>query len=602
MKRLHSFHIPVMGIGFTLDTPLKVAPFGIDSVVSLVDDILIEKMRKFYCESFKEPYKEISNKVEDFRAKRITAYLNFLNDATKKKIEEFKTAAIEKSGEVREYFKNLPDSSKLKEEFESFKSKCSGVSEFGSWVKESVIRGSIDVNIMTKLDREAYRDGKVLPTAFNDGHSAIRGFANSNLNSAVVLSAGFNPRLFGYIEEFDDFYPDRDGNIKKRIILKVSDYRSAFIQGKYFAKKGIWVSEYRVESGLNCGGHAFVSDGMLLGPILLEFRENKKTLEETLYPIVVKSLVEKGRDTPKSPLNVSISSQGGVGTAEEHNFLLNYYGVDSVGWGSPFMLVPEAVSVDDETLDKLCKAKEEDLYLSDISPLGVKFNNLRGNSRDLERIEDIKNGKYGRVCTKFYASSNTEFTKRPVCTASRAYQTMKVNQLKSLNLPKEEYEKKFRKIVDKSCICVGLGTSLLKANGIKRSNEGEGVSVCPGPNTAYFTKKSSLTEMIDHIYGRTNIIERNDRPNFLIKELSLYIDYFKNMISEANPKITVKEKKKFDTFGKNLKEGIEYYNRVFNDPKVRFSEGRDSILKELKGYEYKLDKLIDKANNIIVLS
>ena len=41
MPKKHTFHIPVMGTGFTLDTPLKVAHLGIDSVVSIVDDVLI---------------------------------------------------------------------------------------------------------------------------------------------------------------------------------------------------------------------------------------------------------------------------------------------------------------------------------------------------------------------------------------------------------------------------------------------------------------------------------------------------------------------------------------------------------------------------------
>lgn len=34
----HSFHIPVMGIAFTIDTPIKVARFGISSVISIVED------------------------------------------------------------------------------------------------------------------------------------------------------------------------------------------------------------------------------------------------------------------------------------------------------------------------------------------------------------------------------------------------------------------------------------------------------------------------------------------------------------------------------------------------------------------------------------
>jgi hypothetical protein len=30
----HAFHIPVLGLGFSIDTPLKVARYGISSVIS----------------------------------------------------------------------------------------------------------------------------------------------------------------------------------------------------------------------------------------------------------------------------------------------------------------------------------------------------------------------------------------------------------------------------------------------------------------------------------------------------------------------------------------------------------------------------------------
>ena len=90
MTNVHSFHIPVMGIGFTIDTPLKVAQFGIDSVISLVDDILIEKLRKMYCIKFELPYSEITENIDDFRAKRITAYLDLIHNESLKKFEELK--------------------------------------------------------------------------------------------------------------------------------------------------------------------------------------------------------------------------------------------------------------------------------------------------------------------------------------------------------------------------------------------------------------------------------------------------------------------------------------------------------------------------------
>ena len=65
---MHTFHIPVMGLAFTIDSPIRVAHFGIDSVLSITDDELIEKMRAFYSTKFKLPYQEITTKIDDFRA------------------------------------------------------------------------------------------------------------------------------------------------------------------------------------------------------------------------------------------------------------------------------------------------------------------------------------------------------------------------------------------------------------------------------------------------------------------------------------------------------------------------------------------------------
>ena len=106
---------------------------------------------------------------------------------------------------------------------------------------ENLHPGSIDVNIMTKLDKANYKNDEHLSNEYNDAHASLRGFANSNLDSSLILSAGMNPRLYGYLENFEDFFPDENGNIKKKIVIKVSDYRSALIQGKFLAKKGLWV-------------------------------------------------------------------------------------------------------------------------------------------------------------------------------------------------------------------------------------------------------------------------------------------------------------------------------------------------------------------------
>jgi hypothetical protein len=589
MIKGHSFHIPVMGIGFTIDTPLKVSQYGIDSVISLVDDILIEKMRKMYCEKYQIHYNAITEKISDYRAKRITSYLNLLNNLAEKAFNELKNITIEKMSEIKEYFNMLPDSSVLKQEFKTKIANFINIDELKNWINDKLIIGSIDVNIMTKLDKPNYDNSEQLDIKYNDGHAAIRGYAKSDLKSSVIFSAGMNPRLYSYMESFNDFYPDENGEFKKKIVIKVSDYRSALTQGKFLAKKGLWVSEYRIESGLNCGGHAFATDGYLLGPILSEFNKKREELIKVQFENFKNALISKDRVVPLEVPELKISAQGGVGTVEEHDFLINQYKLDSVGWGSPFLLVPEVTNVDHSTLIKLENATENatenDLYLSNISPLGVPFNNLRSNSKDLEKDSKIKKGKPGSPCPKKFIAINNEFTTKSICTASGKYQHLKLKQLRSKGLSDLEFKKEYDEIVAKSCICVGLGTSALLVNNLDTKVEGTGVSVCPGPNIAYFSKKMSLKELVDHIYGRKSTTIRKDRPNMFVKEINLYLDYLQKKVIDAKIMSTEKNKAYLSTFAKNLEDGINYYCDLFDSItdslqnfKKGFSESRQNLL------------------------
>jgi hypothetical protein len=577
-----------MGIAFTIDTPLKVAQYGIDSVISLVDDVLLERLRKSYSEKFDLPYSEIDEKEDDFRSKRITSYLNMMQELTQSKFQEMRSSVQETGQSIQDYFRMLPDYSDLKREFQNFKKNNPQLSELREWINDNLSMGHIDVNIMSKVDKPNFRNKEALPSEYNDAHAALRGFAQSDLSSTLVLSAGMNPRLYSYLEAFEDFYPDAQGFIKKRVALKVSDYRSAAIQGKFLAKKGIWVSEYRIESGLNCGGHAFATDGFLMGPILAEFRDHRSDLEEDLNAILKEALEKKGRIVPSEDLQLKITAQGGVGTHEEHQFLINHYGVDSVGWGTPFLLVPEVTTLDDATRNQLVDAREEDLELSKISPLGVPFNNLKGNSKDVEKQELIDKGRMGSSCPKKYLVSNTEFTDRPICTASRQYQHLKMKTFEAEGLDPLQMKEKQDEISVKSCICVGLGTPALLENDLDTRKEGPGVSVCPGPNMAYFDKKLSLAQMSDHIYGRANYISRDDRPHMFVKELNLYIDYLKEQITEATENWNAKQEKYVDRFYHNLQDGIRYYNEVFDQAKEDFQAARKNILNELRQCEEKL--------------
>lgn len=354
-------------------------------------------------------------------------------------------------------------------------------------LRAAIVPGGIDVNIMTKVDKTNYdADGQALPHEFSDAHSALRGFAKSRLRSSVIFSAGLNPRLYGYCAKFPDFFPDeRTRKPKKKIILKVSDYRSALIQGRFLAKKGLLVSEFRIESGLNCGGHAFATDGLLMGPILEEFRQKRKELQDELTGICNASL--RDMNYPMySETQIRLSVQGGIGTANEHAFLLDHYGLDATGWGSPFLLVPEATTVDAQTLDQLSRAQPEDYYLSRSSPLGVPFNNFRKSTSEKQRKQRIEKGRPGSPCYKEFLSSNTEFTTRPICTASRQYQHLKIREIKATVKDPQLQGAAIADITEKDCLCEGLGASALIENKAPLPHKLEAVAICPGPNLAFF--------------------------------------------------------------------------------------------------------------------
>ena len=279
-----------------------------------------------------------------------------------------------------------------------------------------------------------------------------------------------------------------------------------------------------------------------------------------------------------------------MGTSDEHNFLLDYYNMDSVGWGSPFMLVPEVISIDKDTMNLLAEGKEKDYYFSGLSPLGVPFNSIKGASMSVRRLALAADGKAGTPCTKGFLRYNTEFTDEPICTASRQYQTEKLKELDALHLDKAEHEKAYNSIIERECLCIGLGASTKISKDIKVA-ENEKVTVCPGPNLAYFSKISSLKEMVDHIYGRANILDKMPRPHMFMKEMSMYLDLFKERVENFMQKADDnKEKKQLIKFQQNLFEGINYYKSLFNEKKQEVLVELENLLGKYPVLNTKLDK------------
>ncbi len=574
----HKFHIPVMGTGHSVDTAIRVAPFGISSAISLVDDILLEKIRRHYIKKYNLPDEHIPWNAEDGRAKRVTAYLETVKQVVKLKFDAIKQLPFFADNDKKKYFDLLPDTSQLKIDYNAMLKMPEGAerTKIERELTERMTPGSIDANIMVKLDKLNFSAaGELLSDEFSDAKAALRGYANSSLASCIEFSAGINQSLFGYMTRFKDFYRNTTGEIKKKIILKVSDFRSAMIQGKYMAKKGLEVYEFRIESGLNCGGHAFASNGELLPALLQEFREKRDELAAEFLPMIQKFYDEMGWELPESAKHhrALITVQGGIGTRGEAERLEEDFGMNMTGWASPFLLVPEATCVDHTTRELLRQATEDDLYLSDVSPLGVPFNNLRRTGSEEWTKKRAEQGTPGSPCPKKFLVSNTEFTERPICAASSEYQEQKLRQIETSDLPVTQKEARKAEVLQKTCICDHLGNgALIELNNEKEESAPQ--SICPGPNIAWFNRIYSLKEMVDHIYGRGDSLVPKERPHMFAKEIVMYVDYFEQLVKRCG--YSLREVKTLREFYHNMESGIEFCLKIA-ERKPRENENLASI-------------------------
>ena len=320
-----------------------------------------------------------------------------------------------------------------------------------------------------------------------------------------------------------------------------------------------------------------------MGPILEEFKQKLAQLIEMLHPIYIKALLASDRTTVDKPCPVRITVQGGIGTTEEDNFLRQYYNVDGTGWCTPFMLVPEVANIDEEHLEKLVQAAEKDVRLTDGSPLGILYWNLLNSSSEMTRLSRIQKGKPGAPCPKKYAATNTEFTRIPICTASRTYQKRKLEHLPSEGFSDVQLAVVKEDVFSKACICHELGGSVKTMLGIEPTATS---TICCGPGIADFSKVASLEEMVGHIYGRLSLLTNPDRPHMFIRELKLYIDNLHKEMKRYSLELSTRMPKYFHEVKENLLKGIEYYLRLAKEGVVekpqRFLDDLNNLRKELE--------------------
>jgi hypothetical protein len=580
----HHFHVPVMGTGFTIDSPLRLAPLGIDSVVSVVDDDLIEEIRQYVASAYNRTVEAIHRRDPDSRARRIRSYLDLLNELVHERFHELKQQALCDSPEKRRYFELLPENHPLREAYRQLMARATGSGrQPGEEALDAAMRpGSIDVNIMSKLDAAPRgRHADETGPEFSDALTALRGFAESSVNGCLVISAGINKKLFRYATQFKQLYRDAEGDLRKKLVLKVSNFRSALIQGKFLAGLGLEVHEYRLESGLNCGGHAFGSQGRIIPLLLEEFREKRQELCDRLAPLVRGFYEKNEMPCPEDGLSESkITVQGGVGVHGEQLRLMEDYGVDSVGWASPFLLVPEATRLDAETRQQLARAGRDDLYLSKASPLGIPFNNLKNSSSERWTVERQDAGKPGSPCPKGFLVSSTEFGDKPLCTASSGYQKKRLEKLESSpedgGLCRED-------LLCKACICDHLGNGALVELELQPAEKAP-TAVCPGPNIAWFNREYTLDEMVDHIYGRTHLTE-SQRPHMFIAELEMNVKQFAELL-DGGCMSMVEER----LWRQNLAEGLACCKDLLMG-EARVGENMQSLHAGVQRIRHQLDEL-----------
>jgi hypothetical protein len=160
-----------------------------------------------------------------------------------------------------------------------------------------------------------------------------------------------------------------------------------------------------------------------------------------------------------------------------------------------------------------------------------------------------------------------------------------------MDLEPVKFKKEFERITEKDCLCEGLGSAALLKNKLTLPHKLKAVTICPGPNLAYFSRISSLREMVDHIYGRINIMNAVKRSNIFVNELVLYKDYLKKEISACS-EISVSQVRYFTKFKANLIEGIEYYKEKLPVFIFETEQSIDQMIDDLKELKKAIENVI----------
>jgi hypothetical protein len=173
---------------------------------------------------------------------------------------------------------------------------------------------------------------------------------------------------------------------------------------------------------------------------------------------------------------------------------------------------------------------------------------------------------------------NTEFTKEPICTASRQYQRLKLAEIAKEDLPEDRREQLRQSVLAKACICHDLAGGATLKYGIDPAAT---PAICCGPNIVNFSKIATLDEMVGHIYGRLSLMVNPNRPHMFLEELALYIDHLRQEREKCAAGLSGRTPEYLSEFRENLLCGIEHYRQLagsfVEELKCQFLEGLEEL-------------------------
>ncbi len=209
---------------------------------------------------------------------------------------------------------------------------------------------------------------------------------------------------------------------------------------------------------------------------------------------------------------------------------------------------------------------------------------MKGTTNEFLKQQRIDDNKAGSSCPKKLLALGKDYDPQGMCTASKKYQDIKLEELdaKKDTLSDADFKKLKNKITEKSCLCVGLANASYLENNIKIKGQDQGIVICPGPNLAYFDHEVSLSDMVQHIYGNANVMHDQNRPHVFVNELKLYVDYLKQELDNA-AEITAAQIKKWQLFKSNLLEGIAYYQDLLSNT-AYFKNTKATVQNQLLNY------------------